>query len=315
MDETKYYHASTNPLLTIAAGVPGNEAQLKLYRPGYEHYLNETPVIDGQDAQRKRAVTLDMFSELAQTLKKQNWAKASDDMKFNLDRTTLAIDDMTSARYTMVRWKSGLVSQIHAHDEAYQLEALISGKILSSVFHRTDPFKNTVRYVRTDIVTEGVYTNFYHTPADGKMLIHSAVTLLPSTTLHFVSDVDTAKLMSSPFNLELFDDKVRLTKKDVVRISEEHAARLQIGDVVLVKSNNVPELGMHYIIIEGEPVTKPHGLRPQTITIPAGTNQLLLDPEYRKDPLVLLKLNEPAARTFLKFHNIERKVDRIILPE
>lgn len=81
-----------------------------------------------------------------------------------------------------------------------------------------------------------------------------------------------------------------LTKTDVVRIDTLQAMYLQKGDIALVRSANVPSLGDHFIVVTGGPVQKPHGIRPETMSICNGQNHPLLDEYDNYNGVVALKL-------------------------
>lgn len=103
-----------------------------------------------------------------------------------------------------------------------------------------------------------------------------------------------------------FDDVYVLDKEDVQRISTFDAMYLQKGDVVLVRSNNVAQLGDHYIVVTGPVVQKPHGMRPMTETIPIdkGTDTLLNRYEMKMG-VTALKLIGRAKKFFHHFHDIK----------
>jgi hypothetical protein len=97
-------------------------------------------------------------------------------------------------------------------------------------------------------------------------------------------------------------------KENVGRISTDQAHHLQKGDVVLVRSEGVPQYGDHYIVVTGGIVSKPHGLRPETETIqlyPHTDASLLLDEYKPYNGVVALKLKKEAAKKFLDIHGIE----------
>lgn len=80
------------------------------------------------------------------------------------------------------------------------------------------------------------------------------------------------------------------------------AQSLPIGEVALVKSISVTELGAHFIVITGPRVMKEHGLRPQTFTIPAKDDEIL---KTVNRPLVLFHLNKQAKEEFYNFYGLE----------
>lgn len=92
-------------------------------------------------------------------------------------------------------------------------------------------------------------------------------------------------------------------KPEVKRIESKDVLYLRKGEVVLVRSLNVPEYGDHYIIVTGAPKMKPTGLRPVVTIVKSPFNELL--DEY--DPhngTVLLQLLPQSRDYFLKFYNL-----------
>lgn len=77
------------------------------------------------------------------------------------------------------------------------------------------------------------------------------------------------------------------------------------GTVLLIRSNNVKELGDHFIVIIGSPVLKPHGLRPQTLTITAPNTKCLLDKFAPVNGVTILKLNDHIEQMFHSFYGIK----------
>lgn len=77
----------------------------------------------------------------------------------------------------------------------------------------------------------------------------------------------------------------------------------KIGDVYLVRSDNVANLGDHYIIIDGGLEQKPHGLRPKNITVRIPAEEKTIISNNRKS-FIVLKLNEYSTRRFLNYYNL-----------
>lgn len=106
-----------------------------------------------------------------------------------------------------------------------------------------------------------------------------------------------------------FDDVYDLRMNEVKHIGTQEAQYLRRGDVLLVRSKSVPDLGDHYIIVTGRPVQKEHGIRPQTVDFPAMQNSPLLDMyDTRGEHVVLLKLNTQATSAFYKHYNIHMDI-------
>jgi hypothetical protein len=96
-----------------------------------------------------------------------------------------------------------------------------------------------------------------------------------------------------------------MTVDDVTRITSKDGLYLKKGEVVMVRSSNVPDYGDHFIVITGHPIMKDHGLRPQDVAIQASTNGIsLLDLFDMEMGLTLLKLKKDARQAFHDFHGI-----------
>lgn len=107
--------------------------------------------------------------------------------------------------------------------------------------------------------------------------------------------------------LQPFESVYNLGAVDVTPVDLKQIFDLPIGSVLLVRSANVPQHGDHFIVIDGGPVMKPHGLRPSTIEISAPCGRPLLDyfaDMLRNPPVIALHLKPEAERTFLTYHRI-----------
>lgn len=97
-----------------------------------------------------------------------------------------------------------------------------------------------------------------------------------------------------------------LHRNDVNRIDTQEAQYLQKGDVVLVRSDNLSDLGDHYIVVVGPPVQKPHGIRPETVTMKVeGSHHYLLDEYPAYNGVIALKLKAGPKEKYLRQHNIQ----------
>lgn len=98
----------------------------------------------------------------------------------------------------------------------------------------------------------------------------------------------------------------------VKRINSQEALHMQVGEVALVYSENVPELGKHFIVVTGHPVVKEHGLRPQTMEFKV--NGISVADNYTKEHgVIILKLQKAAAEAFLNYHGIKVEKNNLIL--
>lgn len=91
---------------------------------------------------------------------------------------------------------------------------------------------------------------------------------------------------------------------DVTQISIEQFTLLKNGDVVLVRSTSVKELGDHFVVITGPPVLKTNGLRPETLTLTGLGGSEILDMFKPAVGVTALLLNNQKAGFFRMCYNI-----------
>lgn len=96
-----------------------------------------------------------------------------------------------------------------------------------------------------------------------------------------------------------------LNATDVAQIDTKEAAYLQIGDVALIRSQNIREIGDHFILVVGAPIKTSIGLRPQTLifnieNMGAINYHPLLDGRPYFNGVTILKLKETAKQEFYK---------------
>lgn len=324
--------ASAHPQSDIdSVAWSGQPEHLRQYRAGYEWYMNTLPVLSDNDHLLKEKVTftLTTMEDLARNLKTEPWIDQKQLDHNTFERTILAIvqpqvsqDGLKEgAEIIVAQWGPGFASHVHGHAEGYMHEAVLKGKVLVNTYRLVDPSSTTVRPIRTDIVEPGTFVSQY-TPHNPKAvfkrqtLIHNFVALETTSTLHFLPE-HTRDKRDNAFTAEFFEDVKHLTPTDLIPITSQEAMYLRKGEVVLVRSTNVPELGDHYIVITGHPIVKPHGLRPQEIAIQAPHAGQLLDfygDKYDRKGLTLLQLKPEAAKTFREFHQIEIKDGEVVFP-
>lgn len=94
--------------------------------------------------------------------------------------------------------------------------------------------------------------------------------------------------------------RIQLSKQDVTRLRSVDFMTLEIGSVVLVRSQNVKDLGDHFVVITGGLIRKKHGLRPKTLTISDGLQKDFIDQyDVDEERVILLLLNHHATRQFM----------------
>lgn len=81
---------------------------------------------------------------------------------------------------------------------------------------------------------------------------------------------------------------------------------MPVGSVVLVRSEAVPFLGDHFFVVTGPLVKKPHGLRPQGISVAAkATDSAVLDKHTPVNGATILRLTNPSDLTvFFATHSL-----------
>lgn len=81
---------------------------------------------------------------------------------------------------------------------------------------------------------------------------------------------------------------------------------MPVGSVVLVRSEAVPFLGDHFFVVTGPLVKKPHGLRPQGISIAATPNDSVVLDQYKpSNGAIILRLVNPSDVTvFFATHSL-----------
>jgi hypothetical protein len=135
--------------------------------------------------------------------------------------------------------------------------------------------------------------------------VHNFTSIGYSGTLHYLPE-HTRDGRDNGFSVEYYENAFGINQHEVTQITAQQGLELKIGDVALVRSQNVPEYGDHYIVITGRPVLKQHGLRPMDVAI--HTRHIDAAATLNKfEPimgLTLLKLNDVAARSFRSFHGI-----------
>lgn len=321
----KNLEASKNPIGDIDLIAPtGQKPTMRIYQPGYEDYFNQLPVLKDDDPflQQKVNFTKMMMQKMAADLETADWVTGTNVPGTNeFTRTILALETpynntpclgipgshkrklKEGTEIVLAKWGDGFTSPVHGHAVGYMHEEIIFGKIIVMTYRMIAPDSTIVRPVRMDLIEKGTFVSDYtmknpNHKFQRQTLIHNFKSVGFSASLHYLPE-HTRDGRDNKFEVEGFDEKIKLTTSDVERVTGQQALYSQIGDVILVRSSNVPYFGDHYIVITGHPVMKPHGLRPQDVAIPS-TNSQLLD-KYNGE-LVLLKLKDAAKKEFYDFH-------------
>jgi predicted metal-dependent enzyme (double-stranded beta helix superfamily) len=233
-------------------------------------------------------------------------------------RVILAVEDPTlreGAEILVAKWGEGFTSPVHGHAAGLLHEEILAGQMLVHTYRHTSP--GTVRPLRTDIASPGTLVSKYSPPdprGDRMGLVHNFTAITPAISLHFVPE-HTRDGRDNRFEVEHFTD---LDRASVQQLDGNGGRLLQIGEVALVRSDNVREYGDHFIVVTGSPVLKPHGLRPQDVAILAGPEASALLDSFAptgNTGLRLLKLNNETARKFREFHGITIAERVVVFPE
>lgn len=318
-----FYEASQTPIQDLdRVAYQGQDPSRRRYVAGYERFMNQLPILKDDDLALKEKLSLStsIMNRLAKEVMAGPWLHDGPPADKGFDRIIVAIESSSVAQdghlhegkeLIVARWGTGFTSPVHGHAEGFMHEGLLTGRMLVNLYCLMED--DQVRLIRTDVYQgrqELVSSYGYHLPLakhQRQTLIHSFTALAPSTSLHYVPE-HTRDGRDNTFEVEHFEQWFGLNHDDLIHLDE--AMNLPIGSVVLVRSENVPEYGDHYIVITGHPVLKEHGLRPQDVALQAPHTGHLLDAyTWNKNRvegtgLTLLKLDIRSTRVFHQFHGI-----------
>lgn len=330
----KTFTPAANPAAAIdLVSYPGQDPKRRMFHPGYEDWLSYMPVLSDSDEHLKIKINIasDVMQQLAGELRQAGWVKQRRLGTGDFQRTIIAIEEPEMAclgvpgssyvkregvEFVVAHWGNDHSSPIHGHAPGYLHEEILYGKMRVNTYRMIDD--HTVRPVKTFIATQGTFASAYSSvPHDGprrQALIHNFTSIGQSASLHYVPE-HTRDGRDNKFEVQYFEDVYGLSKDDVTRISSREGMFLQKGDVVLVRSTNVPEYGDHFIVVTGPPVKKEHGMRVQDEAIYAPHTREFLDTFPAHIGLTLLKLNPAAQAAFLDFHAITLTNGEVVFPK
>lgn len=316
--------ASHNPLAAInKLAWEGQPDHLKMYRSGYEQYFNELVnlnLLEPYPRSKAMERNTKVLKDLGELLQSAQWIKEDEPGEKHFDRTILAITEpveelssplgckktVAGPQIVVARWGNGFKSPIHGHRTGFLHEEIISGKLKVNTYRIIDHDKRIVRLTGSTIIEEGTFLSDFTLPLKDDKLenyVHSFESIGNSVSLHYLPEYNRDG-MGNTFEVEYFEDTYLIDETNTIRIDSMQAIYSKVGDVILVRSENVPEYGDHFIYITGHPIVKKHGLRPQDIAFDAPHITMLLDRYEMQTGLVLLKLNKEATEAFIKFHNL-----------
>jgi hypothetical protein len=310
---------STDPIGDIErVSYPGQHPKKKMYRAGYEEYFAMMPVLNDDDKflDLRIRITKSLVQHLSTKIQSESWVKDADLKANEFERTIIGMEEpelvdgklKEGTELVVANWGDGHSSPIHGHAAGYLHEEILFGKMRVNTYRKVD--NGFVRPLMTEIVKQGTFAAVYSTKESNKgrnVLVHNFTSIGHSATLHYLPE-HTRDGRDNKFEVERFNERFGLTKEDVTQLTGQEAMYLQPGEVMLVRSSNVPEYGDHYVVITGHPVMKEHGLRPQDMSIFAPDGTEFLDQFEMKTGVTLLKLSKKATAFFHAFHDI-RMVD------
>lgn len=323
----RFLKASSTPIADIErVAYKGQPDKMRLYHSGFERFMDEMPVLNTDDEflDEKVKVSREIMQKMAHEVGLDRWVQRLPIMENDdFQRTILAIESPSVGEngvleagheIVLARWGHGFSSPVHGHTTGYLHEEILFGKMLVNTYRMTGD-ENKVRLVDTNVFEKGTFASLYTPPNPAnkfkrQTLIHNFTSIGYSASLHYLSE-HTRDGRDNRFVPEYFEDFYSIDPEKVRQITSFEAMYLQKGDVVLVRSSNVPWYGDHYIIVTGPVVQKAHGNRVQETTIAAPHTNFLLNQYDTFDGLVLLKLGKSATEAFYKFHDITIGADKV----
>lgn len=297
----------------------GQNPDLRQYR-NYSSFLARMPKMHDDDLYLvdKFIETRNVLEELSTKVAEDKWFDKNAPNEGKFKRTIIAMEApiktkngiKEGAELVVAQWGNNFQSPVHGHNTGYMHEEIIKGKFLVNMFRLHDEDAGVVRPVVSFVKEKGVFVS-EHNKANSKhkykrqTLIHNFRSIGATTSLHYLPE-HTRDGRDNGFIVERFGDVRNIYKDYVKQLSTEQALeQLQIGDVAIVRSANVPELGDHYVVIVGDKVMKANGLRQQDKSIDAPDAKGVLDAFEPINGLTLLKLKKELRKEFLEFHGIK----------
>ena len=245
------------------------------YKSGYEHLFESLPMDPNS-----RPFFLDGLRIISNMVSQENFEKS----------TILALGTENECLSVSV---FETPSEIHGHPKGFNMERLIYGEILSTVYTVVNPIKNTVRAVRTEVVSKSnpeLIGSFIHS-SKGNAFIHKLKPLRKSALLMFSEDYTSS---GNNMQEEVFAEKINLNKSNFTGSKTNN-----LGDVFLIRDLNSP-FRDHYLINLGKSQHRISAL---------GVDHILNN--YKGN--VTLKLNKETKEEFKNFHKIKMVEGKILL--
>jgi hypothetical protein len=342
----RFLTPSTDPRAALQKLAMEHQPPIKrMYRPGFDDLMNEMPHIDATQADQRAqvaattAVLAKMHERVMKNLDKLNIPTIGEGQ---FGRIILAVEEprqvgqelIPGTEVVLALWGKGFSSPVHGHAPGFIYEHLLVGGFDVHLYDRVGHSDNReARYVRTISQREpGVfYTEFVQDKGDAprSALVHNFRAAEFTISMHYLPEhvrdssangfrvINTPNSGKLPEYMKTLPHKPGLvvTSDDVTRVTgEQISATYRVGDVYLVRSQNVAFMGPHYVIITGGMVDKPHGRRPQDFAVLVPHDEITpLDGYNAYDPtqpLVALRLHDEARRAFYRHYDIDPKFRR-----
>jgi hypothetical protein len=301
---------AANPLAAIElASYKGQPPSRKKWMGGYQHFFAKLPILKEGDPHLKEKLefTIAFLQEMGKNLTKDPWIHWDTPADGEANRTIIAIEDPSTGGTKVLvvnKFGNGFKVPMHGHASGLFLDQMIVGKMKEN-HYRLMP-NGKARITVTTIAETGSTEAGYISPKEEEKQyenhLHSLEAIGPAISFHYIAEYPKDG-KGNGFPIEHFHQEYELRPEDVERIDTHQAMYLQKGDIVLVRSINVPEYGDHYIIVTGPPVKKPHGFRVQEFCMDA-PNVTLLDGYELHHGVTLLKLKPKARAAFHEFHGL-----------
>lgn len=317
----------------LRVSYPGQDPEHRRYITGYENFMADLPYLDPKDENLLAKVHLsrELMQNLGKELQNEMWVGEALPAPGKFKRRILALEPpeviavdgdrgeqvIAKTEILLALWSDGMKSPVHGHSAGYIHEELVMGKMRVHTYRMVSPTSNVVRPLCTKVYNEGTIASVYNAPNPSnhfkrQNLIHNFVSIGASATLHLLPE-NTRDGRDNQFMPEYFEDQYPLDVDSVTRLSSFEAMYLQKGDVIMVRSDNVPDYADHFIVITGHNVMKPWGLRPLEVSIMTSPNGIsLLDLFDPISGLILLKLKPEAKAAFFEFHDIKEEEGEMI---
>ncbi len=336
----RYLEPSADPERALEKLAMAHQPPIRrMYRPGFDDLMREMPAIDARSADQSEQVaeTVAVLERMRERVMANIGALNIPDIPpGEFGRIILAVEEpkeegnilIPGTEVVLALWGEGFTSPVHGHAPGYIHEDLLGGAFDVHLYKETgDPRDRKAVYQRTVAQTEpGIFYREYvqdHGQEKRSALIHNFRARRQSISMHYLPEhvrdgnanrfrvVNNAESAPVPSYIKQaeFRPGLKLAESDVRRVTKEEVLKeFKVGDVYLVRSENVAFLGPHFVVITGGMVEKPHGKRPQDLTflVPDGEKTPLDNYDWTES-LVVLKLEESAKKAFYEHYELDER--------